>query len=98
MKIVFSCTGCPVQAQGKINRFDWYFRSRGDTWTFEVSRKLFKKPIIFYGEGLYDDNENSGFGAGHMSTQKARAIILKCLALFRTARPDLIGHWIERPT
>lgn len=96
MAIKFTCPACPVQAEGKIYGFDWYFRSRGRAWSFEVAREMWKTGVIFECWGLYDDNEESGYGAGHMSKRKAVSIIESCLALYRKARPDKIGHYIER--
>lgn len=30
---------CPVQGDGKVNNDTWYFKARGEKWTFEVLGK-----------------------------------------------------------
>lgn len=95
-KFNFTCKGCPMQAEGKVYDYEWYFRARGGGWTFEVGSKVLETPSIFGCSGDYDDNEKSGFGAGWMPIEKCESIIDACLALYEIARPDLVGHVIER--
>jgi hypothetical protein len=95
-EIKFSCTGAPVQAEGKVCGMEWYFRSRGTWWSFSVARKMWKTETIYECGGSWTDNENSEFGASWMDLRKARSLIRGCLQLYRVARPDKIGHWIER--
>jgi len=48
-----TCSGCPVQYEGKINGKAAYYRSRGGIWTFEIYEgKFFYSPIIFQKEGI----------------------------------------------
>lgn len=81
-----------MQAEGEIHGYGWYFRSRGSEWSFEV----LGEPQIFYCSGYYDDNQKSGFGASWMPKEKCAEIITACLNLYEIARPDLVGHTIER--
>lgn len=75
---------------------DWYFRSRGSAWTFDVAKIMWKSDNIFHIEGNYDDNEKSGFGASWMSLRKAEKIIDACLTLYRIAPAHRAGHTIIR--
>lgn len=36
---------CPVQGEGKVDGFSWYFRSRWSTWSFSVSLLLNGDPV-----------------------------------------------------
>lgn len=57
---------CPVQGHGDVDGLNWYFRARGESWSFEVWREPFgeygalPEPDALwmaeaeYGEGDYD--------------------------------------------
>jgi len=48
-----TCSGCPVQYEGKVNGKVAYYRSRHGQWRFEIYEgKFFDSPIIFHKEGL----------------------------------------------
>ena len=63
---------CPVQAEGKINGVDFYFRARGSRWSINIGGAdlilapdwRYEEP---YGDGPYD--------AGWMSEDEARGFI-----------------------
>ena len=55
VKIVMkmTCSGCPVQYEGKINGKVAYYRSRHGSWRFEIYEgKFLDSPIIFNKEGI----------------------------------------------
>ena len=82
----FSCTACPVQAEGTIAEFPFYFRARHDKWTFAIAldsdgdavgiesseQGFFRKAS--YGHGPHD--------AGYMPLDEARQIIARCVEEF----------------
>ena len=62
-KIVMKCTcsGCPVQYEGKVNGKTAYYRSRGGHWSFEICEgKLFESPIIYQKDEV-DKEDYTGF-------------------------------------
>ena len=83
---------CPVQGYGNVDGMNWYFRARGDAWSFEVWDAPFgdggKLPVgdplwlaeADYGEGDYD--------ASWMPFSHAWRFIEESIALFR-ARPQI---------
>jgi hypothetical protein len=68
--IVLSYLGgyCPVQAEGTMNAVPFYFRARGNRWTFALGGDdLIRTPKWFY-NGNYEN-------AGWMSHEEARRLI-----------------------
>jgi hypothetical protein len=85
-KIIIESIGgsCPVQASGTIDGKEFYFRSRGQGWSFAVAANVGIDPVDInatseqgyyleesYGESLYD--------AGYMPEQEAKEIITRCV-------------------
>jgi len=83
MNIEFEWLGgyCPVQAEGTINEYPFYFRSRGNHWSFSVAPKG-ESPVSM---GMFFRREkwgNKSFAAGYMPEKEVRRIIQKCAEEF----------------
>jgi hypothetical protein len=77
----------PVQAEGTIKGFPFYFRSRHDTWTFSISENSEVDPVDIQRTG--QGNEFGYFAEGYIGEQweyiasyldedKVKDIIQKC--------------------
>jgi hypothetical protein len=78
---------CPVQAEGTINGCPFYFRARGNHWSFYVSDEG-KKPLS---EPTFERREkwgNKPFAAGYMPEKEAKRIIQKCAEEFENESSD----------
>jgi hypothetical protein len=87
---VFSCAACPVQAEGTIEKFPFYFRARHRTWSFSVALDERRDAVDvqssdqgFYREASYGDDESS---ASYMPLSEARKIIERCTEEFLRRR------------
>ncbi len=78
LQIDFLGGNCPVQAEGTIDGVPFYFRSRGDQWSFGVG----PEPV---GEPEWEHIEPYGEWpeAGWITTGQAMAFIDKAVALYR---------------
>jgi hypothetical protein len=83
----------PVQAEGHIKGYPFYFRAKWDSWTFTVCLNGTGDPICIGPpsdeDGLFKDREHQGFymgrhfpEAGYMRYDEAEALILSCAQLF----------------
>jgi len=70
LKIDWIAGNCPVQAEGTINGVDFYFRARGDRWTFIIM----DDSDYSYGEEYH----NSGW----MSEDEAKRLIEDAAELY----------------
>lgn len=66
---------CPVQAEGRIDGYGFYFRARGDQWSLEI----YTGP-----EGPWEYEEDYGVwpAAGWMEKEEAEEFIYKAAKLF----------------
>lgn len=84
---------CPVQAEGTIDGWPFYFRARGEHWSLEVAEPGFEA----CGEAVWRHEEEYGgpqFAAGWMEQDEARGFIAKAAPLFvawRVANPAVDG-------
>jgi hypothetical protein len=81
---------CPVQAEGYIvleeKTYPFYFRSRGDSWTFYVG---IKEPLIDTIWSVTERYGNEGsFDAGVMPLTHAKTFIFMCVARFKKIFSD----------
>jgi hypothetical protein len=89
MTVVIDWIGgnCPVQAQGTVDGFPFYFRARGEHWTMTISHsKDTPQEDLWSGsEHVWHYGEYYGTWpeAGWMEESEARALIDKAAALFR---------------
>ena len=76
---------CPVQADGTIDGWPFYFRARGERWSFSIGKNPVGDPHWFiirpYGGGAGE--------AGWMTEDEARLAIAEAAALWRQGHP---GH------
>ena len=71
---------CPVQAEGKVDGQEFYFRARGSRWSFSVGGS----DVIVSPDWFYEEPYGLGpFDAGWMTEDEARAFIDKAVALYR---------------
>lgn len=93
---------CPVQAEGTLHGLPFYFRARGEHWSFSLAATAVGDPLAVrcgeqdgftfeegYGDGPYD--------AGWMTTDEALAFIHRAAALavregYGTERPVIDGE------
>lgn len=76
---------CPVQAEGTLDGKEFYFRARGERWSFAVGGDVIMSPE-WYHEEPYGDEP---FAAGWMTEEEARGFIDKAVALYRGREPDV---------
>lgn len=69
---------CPVQAEGTIDGVPFYFRSRGDKWSFGVGPEPVGDPEWEHIEPYGEWPE-----AGWITTEQAEAFINKAVAIYR---------------
>lgn len=78
---------CPVQGDGTVDSHRWYFRARGEAWSFEVWAEGIGIPVddgnlgwdLPMEEPVFDIgapyNPEDEFGAGYMPEEDARRFI-----------------------
>lgn len=79
---------CPVQGEGTIDDRPFYFRARGEHWSFGVGHDPVGDPDWYY-EEEYPGGE---YAAGWMTEAEARAFIDKAAALYRNREPHDDGQ------
>ena len=79
---------CPVQGEGTVDGLYWYFRARGERWSFEVWDVSFGpfgelpgKPELWLTGAAWD--EEGEYGAGYMPVQEAERLIRLAIAAGR---------------
>ena len=79
---------CPVQADGTIDGLPFYFRARGDKWSFSVA-PVGIDPVVHADWFHHADYDEQGpFGAGWMSHDEARGFIQEAAILYRNRKID----------
>jgi hypothetical protein len=83
-------SACPVQYEGTVGPYAFYFRARGDLWEFCVADTVEQAvnallwpeetPYHYQAEGYY--GERGGFEAGWMPLEEAEQIIREHAARF----------------
>ncbi len=76
----------PVQGEGHIDGFPWYFRARWDSWTLQIAREKDGDPV--------DDNPSITWSAGgayhnasFMRFDEARGLVIEAATTWR----ELLG-------
>lgn len=82
---------CPVQAEGTVDGIPFYFRSRGDEWSFGIGAEPVGGPDWEYHQtyGIWP-------AAGWITEDEARAFIAQAAALWRARLDPMTGT--DRPT
>ncbi len=89
MSVVIDWIGgnCPVQANGTLDGYPFYFRARGEHWTMTIANSK-DTPMDDLWSGYEEawhygeDYGDSQFAAGWMSEDEARAFLQKAAELF----------------
>ncbi len=82
----------PVQGHGTIGPFRWYFRARGESWSFEVGTSMSEYTpdgIVFQACG---DWLNRPFSAGWMHQGGAELLAMMAADLFIAAEEEKATH------
>ena len=83
--IDFLSGNCPVQAEGTVNGKRFYFRARGEHWSFEVHDSAECEYLGWPDDGqtwYYEEEYGSWPDAGWMEESEARAFIDKAADLY----------------
>lgn len=72
LKINYLGGKCPVQSEGQFDEYSYYFRSRGQHWSIEVTDAS-DMTVLFELKVKYGDSD---FAAGWMSENEAFQLIV----------------------
>lgn len=77
------CGHCPVQAEGTIDGFPFYFRARWDAWSLRVAAEKNGDPIL-HSTWMHEEEYPGGgeYGAGYASKEECVEFINKCAKLW----------------
>jgi hypothetical protein len=90
----FTCIAAPVQAEGTIAGHAFYFRARGEEWTFALAERFSDDPVLLgpedaaAGTAWYRSGSVSGgrFAASYLALDEARLLIDECARAYLTER------------
>ncbi len=79
---------CPVQAEGFVDGFPFYFRARGNHWSMTIANRVdFPQEDLYHGcpdAWYYEEKYGEGpFDAGWMELSEANRFIRKAVKLYR---------------
>jgi hypothetical protein len=93
LKLEFTSTVAPVQAEGTVAGRSFYFRARGDTWEFTVAEREGDDPSelreedVTGGRAWYLSGTLPGrFEASWMPLEKATSLINECARAYVSER------------
>ena len=72
LKITNQGGTCPYQAEGTISGYPFYFRSRGQHWSFEVTKQYGDGEIMWQYSEKYSDTPHA---AGYINHEEADLFI-----------------------
>ena len=75
---------CPVQAEGTIGGYPFYFRARGERWYLEIYDHGESDPWLYE-----EDYPHGQFSAGWMPQYEALHFIAKAFKLWATNKEDI---------
>lgn len=87
-----TCSGCPVQYEGTINKRYAYYRSRHDSWSFEVHTAGEGSPIDYQESGQHVDI------IGYSGMLKAEQIIMIAAMNYVHTKKNVAGTIIPTST
>ncbi len=74
---------CPVQAEGRINGKEFYFRARGNSWSLRIGGS----DVVMEPEWAYEeDYGDCPFAAGWMTETEARGFIAQAARKYANAK------------
>lgn len=91
----FTCDAAPVQAEGTVGGHPFYFRARGDAWTFSLAEEPGLDPASIdsaesaVGRGYFlaaQYGAPRSFAASYMPLAEARNLIRECVRRYRADR------------
>ncbi|HJR34482.1 MAG TPA: hypothetical protein VJ817_06015 [Gemmatimonadales bacterium] len=91
----FTCDSAPVQGEGTLNGHPFYFRARGDHWTFSLAEEPGLDPVFIdsaesaLGRGYYLEGQYGApgsFAASYLPLAEARMLIDECARRYRADR------------
>jgi hypothetical protein len=91
----FTCEAAPVQGEGTLDGHRFYFRARGDQWTFSLAEEPGLDPVYIdsaasaLGRGYFlaaQYGAPGSFAAGYMALAEARTLIGECARRYRADR------------
>ena len=91
----FTCDAAPVQGEGTLNGHPFYFRARGDQWTFSLAEEPGLDPVFIdsaesaLGRGYFLEGQYGppgSFAASYLPLAEARMLIDECARRYRADR------------
>ena len=91
----FTCDAAPVQVEGTLEGHPFYFRARGDQWTFSLAEEPGLDPVYLdssesaAGRGYFLTaryGAPGSFAASYMPPAEARDLIDECVRRYRVDR------------
>ena len=94
LTIQFTCTAAPVQAEGTVAGHPYYFRARGEEWSFTIAERLDGDPVLLgpkdavSGIAWYRSGTVPGgrFAASYLPLDEARSLIRDCAHAYLNER------------
>ena len=91
----FTCEAAPVQAEGSVDGYRFYFRAKYEEWTFSVAEQPGLDPVDIDSSGAaagrgyflsatYGSPRSSA--ASHMPIPEAQQLIEECVRRYRAER------------
>ncbi len=87
---------CPVQGFGEVDGHGWYFRARGESWSFDINRGIGDDIMedtwstLWRTEGDYGEQK---WDAGYMADDEAWGFVEASIAKFRKGEPSVGDGW-----
>ena len=80
---------CPVQAEGTVDGFPFYFRSRYDTWTVYIATNKDSDPLDEQSWVNHEAYPSGGqFSAGYAPREECVEFISKCAKLWAARKVE----------
>jgi len=89
--VVSSIGQCPVEYCGIVDEYCFYFKSRGEVWSFsvteskQISHDIHDEKFQFSCAGRFSHQEGE---AGFMPNEQAQALIKSCVALWKQGKEE----------
>ncbi len=87
IQVDFISGNCPVQAEGKINGQEFYFRARGEHWSMSIGGG----DVVDNPDWYYEEPFGARFEAGWMTVKQARGFISEAAQKFDAQQREPSG-------